>query len=67
MQGRSREGAEELRALAKKCRRLARGASNGRVAATLEGMAADYDRQADKAAEVERILSERSGCPRIGA
>src|SRR4051794_23034001 len=42
-----------LRALATKCRRLARGVSMSDVAVTLGQMATDYDRQADAAATVE--------------
>jgi len=42
-----------LRALATKCRRLARGVSTSDVSVTLTQMATDYDRQADAAATVE--------------
>jgi hypothetical protein len=42
-----------LRALATKCRRLARGVGMSDVATRLGHMATDYDRQADAAATVE--------------
>ncbi|HEY0311156.1 MAG TPA: hypothetical protein VGC56_01530 [Allosphingosinicella sp.] len=42
-----------LRALATKCRRLARGVGTSDVATRLGHMATDYDRQADAAATVE--------------
>lgn len=42
-----------LRALATKCRRLARGVSTSDVSVTLTRMATDYDLQADAAATVE--------------
>jgi hypothetical protein len=42
-----------LRALATKCRRLARGVSASDVFVTLGRMATDYDLQADAAATIE--------------
>ena len=45
---------ETLRALGTKCRRLARGASNREVCRSLNEMAADYERAAEKAAAAEQ-------------
>ena len=46
-------GGESLQELARKCRALARSASTPEVAATLNLMAEDYERQAAAAAEEE--------------
>ncbi|HEX8064842.1 MAG TPA: hypothetical protein VF535_16715 [Allosphingosinicella sp.] len=47
------DGAPALRALAHQCRQLALGASLPDVAAALDHMARDYDRQAERADEAQ--------------
>lgn len=57
------EDAVSLRALATQCRRLANGISTGDVAATLRGMAKDYDRQAEAAAVREADAAPTAAPP----
>jgi hypothetical protein len=47
------DSSDSLRALAARCRRLASGGSMESVAAALNKMAFDYDRQADRADKAE--------------
>jgi len=51
--------AASLRALAHDCRRLAVGGSTDDVAAALNEMAVDYDRQADRVDKAEARARER--------
>jgi hypothetical protein len=51
--------AASLRALAHKCRCLAVGGSMDNVAAALNEMAVDYDRQADRVDKAEARARER--------
>ena len=47
------DDADALRAMAEKCRRLAKGVGTSDVAARLRALADDYDRQAERAADAE--------------
>jgi hypothetical protein len=53
------DSAASLRGLAKECRQLATGASMANVAASLDEMARDYDRQAVRIEEAEARARER--------
>lgn len=61
------DSAVSLRALAHKCRRLAAGGGMADVAAALNEMAFDYDRQADRIDKAEATARERLAArPRPG-
>ena len=57
------DGSESLQELARKCRALARSASSPDVAATLNTMADDYERQA-AAAAAAAVDEEQAAAPR---
>jgi hypothetical protein len=51
------EDTESLRALARRCRSMAKGVSTPGVAQTLHEMAQDYEQKADAAARAEPMPS----------